>query len=100
MTNPINIIATILFVAATTIPAWCFSVPPASQVSASHCYSIKDKDEKNYCLARAKRQASYCYSIRNSDKKNFCLAEIKGQKSYCYSIKNRDQKNACLARVR
>lgn len=36
----------------------------------SHCYSIRDNDEKNYCLALAKRQDSYCYSIRSQDDKN------------------------------
>jgi len=53
----------------------------------SHCYSIKNSDQKNYCLAIAKNQESYCYSIRESDSKNLCLAQIKKQKSYCYSIK-------------
>ncbi|MBP46993.1 MAG: hypothetical protein CMH53_03560 [Myxococcales bacterium] len=72
----------------------------APVASSSYCYRIRDRDEKHYCLARAKKQSSYCYSIRNRDKKNFCLAEVKGQRSYCYSIRNRDQKNACLARVR
>jgi hypothetical protein len=68
--------------------------------SDSHCYSIKNSDQKNYCLALAKHQDSYCYSIQESDSKNLCLAQVKNQKSYCYSIKTRDSKNQCLAVVK
>lgn len=42
--------------------------------------------------------ASNCYSIQDRDQKNFCLAIVSKQKSYCYSILSRDDKNACLAR--
>lgn len=42
--------------------------------------------------------ASSCYSISNRDSKNFCLAVVGKQKSYCYNISSRDDKNACLAR--
>ncbi len=66
----------------------------------SNCYSIKDADQKNHCLALAKRQDSYCYSIRADDAKNLCLAQTKGQKSYCYSIRSSDTKNQCLALTR
>jgi hypothetical protein len=72
----------------------------AAGATETHCYSIRDNDEKNYCLAMAKRQDSYCYSIRESDAKNICLAQAKGQKSYCYSVRNSDNKNKCLALVR
>ena len=70
---------------------------PNAQASDSHCYSIKNSDQKNYCLALAKHQDSYCYSIQESDSKNLCLAQVKNQKSYCYSIKSTDAKNQCLA---
>ena len=73
---------------------------PIAQANDSHCYSIKNSDQKNYCLALAKHQDSYCYSIQESDTKNLCLAQIKNQKSYCYSIKASDSKNQCLAVVK
>lgn len=43
---------------------------------------------------------SYCYSIKDSDNKNYCLARLTGQQSYCYSIKASDRKSECLAFVR
>ena len=49
----------------------------------SHCYAIKNTDQKNFCLAVVKKQDSYCYNIRESDSKHMCLAQIKNQKSYC-----------------
>ena len=73
---------------------------PKVHANESHCYSIKNSDAKNSCLALAKHQDSYCYSIRESDAKNLCLAQIKNQKSYCYSIKSNDTKNQCLALVK
>ena len=73
---------------------------PNAQANDSHCYSIKNSDQKNYCLALAKHQDSYCYSIQESDSKNLCLAQIKNQKSYCHSIKASDSKNQCLAMVK
>jgi len=73
---------------------------PNVQANDSHCYSIKNSDQKNYCLALAKHQDSYCYSIQESDSKNLCLAQVKNQKSYCYSIKASDSKNQCLAVVK
>ena len=73
---------------------------PIAQANDSHCYSIKNSDQKNYCLALAKHQDSYCYSIHESDSKNLCLAQVKNQKSYCYSIKASDSKNQCLAVIK
>lgn len=66
----------------------------------SACYSIRDADRKNMCLAQAKRQDSYCYSIRNADDKHMCLAVVKNRRSDCYSIRSSDQKNMCLAQVK
>ena len=66
----------------------------------SRCYSIRDNDRKNMCLALARRDASACYSIRDNDDKNLCLAQVRGQRSNCYSIRDNDQKNQCLAMVR
>jgi len=88
-----------LFACALAIAACCQVA--AARASGSNCYSIRNSNEKNYCLALVKRQDSYCHSIRGSaDTKNLCLAQVKGQKSYCYSIRNSDEKNQCLALVR
>ncbi len=45
--------------------------------SDTNCYNIKDKDQKNLCLANAKKAKSRCYEIKNHDKKNSCLANFK-----------------------
>jgi hypothetical protein len=85
------------------VQLWLLLVPlfafPA-HANGSNCYSIRDADRKNVCLALANRQASYCYSVRQSDAKNMCLAQAGNQKSYCYSIRNNDARNHCLAMVR
>ena len=73
---------------------------PVPAQDASRCYSIRDNDRKNLCLALARRDASACYSIRDSDDKNLCLAQVRGERSTCYSIRDSDQKNQCLAMVR
>ena len=64
---------------------------------ASECYSIRDADMKNQCLAVTQNRLTNCYSIKNPDLKNSCLAQVKNHKSSCYSIKDKDQKNRCLA---
>lgn len=72
---------------------------PAALVhaDASRCYSIKDKDLRQYCLATAQGRKSRCYAIRDKDQKNLCLAQLGSQKSRCYSIQDKDRKNQCLA---
>ena len=65
---------------------------------ASRCYSIKDRDQRYYCLATARGDKSRCYAIKNRDQKNLCLAQVGSQKNRCYSIKDRDQKALCLSR--
>jgi hypothetical protein len=72
-------------------------LPALSWAGPSQCYSIKDQDLKNHCLAITKQRKSHCYSIKGNDLKNSCLAEIEGRKNRCYSIKDRDQKQRCLA---
>jgi len=67
---------------------------------ATSCYSIKDSDSKNYCLAMSHRQASYCYSIHDGDSKHYCLAQTRSQRTYCYSIHRSDLKNQCLGLVK
>ena len=70
------------------------------QASETDCYSIKDQDRKNLCLATSKRQVSYCYAIKNADSKNMCLARVDLKKSHCYSIKDKDSQKECLAMFR
>jgi len=71
-----------------------------SFADSSHCYSIQNSDQKNYCLGMSKNDASYCYSIREDGVKNLCLAQVKRDKSYCYSIHSSDMKNQCLGLVK
>lgn len=72
----------------------------AGPVCASECYSIKEPDRKNYCLAVTTDKPSYCYAIKSPDAKNACLAEVKHKRSYCYSIKATDLRNQCLAETK
>ena len=76
---------------------YLYSIATSHAANDSYCYSIRNSDQKNSCLALAKKQDNYCYSIREPDSKNLCLAQIKNQKSYCYSIQSNDIKNHCLA---
>lgn len=78
--------------------AWATGTTALANESA--CYSIRDADRKNMCLAQAKRQESYCYAIRNADDKHMCLAVVKNRRSDCHSIRSNDQKNMCLAQVK
>jgi hypothetical protein len=81
-----------------TFAVLLISITGLAFAGASSCYSISNRDSKNFCLAQAKQEKSYCYSIGDRDQKNFCLAVVSKQKSYCYNISSRDDKNACLAR--
>lgn len=56
---------------------------PSGWADANKCYSIKDVDMKNDCLAVTKNDKNKCYSIKDKDMKNSCLARIGGQKSKC-----------------
>ena len=67
--------------------------PNISWADTSNCYSIKDSDLKNSCLAVTKNEKSRCYAIKGRDLKNICLAQVGKEKSRCYSIKDRDQKH-------
>lgn len=85
---------------AMMVFAWAITPGTPALASESACYSIRDADRKNMCLAQAKNQESYCYSIRHSDDKHMCLAVVKKRRSDCYSIRSNDQKNMCLAQVK
>lgn len=65
----------------------------------SNCYSVKNSDIKNLCLANSGQgYETSCYGIDDPDLKNLCLAKAFPEyKSSCYSIENEDIKNTCLA---
>lgn len=86
------------FVTYLRITLLAFGLMIAS-VAHADCYSMKNSDYKNVCLAKTKNQSSYCYSVRDSDIKNNCLAILKKQRSYCFNIRSNDLKNECLALV-
>ena len=76
------------------------AVLAALPAHASDCYSIKDPDLKNHCLATTKQDPSYCYRIKAPDQKNACLAETKSEQSNCYRIQDPDQRNDCLGTLK
>lgn len=45
-------------------------MPAFAFADTSRCYSIKDQDSKNLCLAREEDEKSRCYSVKDSDMKN------------------------------
>jgi len=57
--------------------------------SGSHCGSIGDRDERNFCYAKANKQTSSYGSIGNRDKRNYCYALVGRQRSSCGSIYTR-----------
>lgn len=71
-----------------------------AMADASACYSIKDADERTYCLAQARKNHDYCYRIKNGDSRNECLAKTKGSRDRCHAIKDHDRREACLALIR
>lgn len=68
-----------------------------AMADASACHSIKDADERAYCLAQARQNHDYCYRIKDADRRNECLAETKGSRDRCYAIKDHDRRKSCLA---
>ena len=79
---------------ATCIVLVLIATPAAA--AGSDCYSIKDADRKNLCLATSTSRLSHCHAIRDSDAKNMWLARLTLQKSYCFNIKAKDDKAECL----
>ena len=79
--------------------ALALMLPPSGRAADSgRCYSSRDADLKNQCLAITRQDKSRCYAIRDSDMKNACLAELGNDRSRCYSIRDRDRRQGCLAR--
>ena len=93
-----------------------------SQGQPSYCYSIRDTNERDRCLAKTKDEPTRCYGIDNPDARNACHREAKGESraatasatptsaaclattrsepSRCNSIEDPDDRNACLAEVK
>ncbi|MDO9315155.1 MAG: hypothetical protein Q7T97_11470 [Burkholderiaceae bacterium] len=71
-----------------------------AMADASVCHSIKDADERAYCLAQARQNHDYCYRIKDGDSRNECLAKTKGSRDRCHAIKGHDRRKACLALIR
>lgn len=65
------------------------------QFDGDYCFSIKDSNEKNACMAQH-RGEDYCFAITDNNLKNACLAQRRGA-DYCFSITDNNMKNACLA---
>lgn len=65
----------------------------------SACYSIKDADQRAYCLGLARQNHDYCYRIKDADRRNECLAKTKGGRDRCYAIKDQHDRKACRALI-
>ena len=75
-----------------------FLIQPAQAATdPSRCYSIRDADLRNACLAETRGEKGQCYAIRDHDRRQLCLAQTTGQKSTCYNVHDKDRKAACLA---
>lgn len=66
----------------------------------SACFSIKDADQRAYCLGLARQNHDYCYRIKDADRRNECLSITKRARDRCHAIKNPDSRKACLTQVR
>ena len=60
----------------------------------SECFSIKDDDQRNACLASAKNDQSYCLKIPANDLREACLAQLKGETYGCFKIQDPDAQAA------
>lgn len=65
----------------------------------SACFSIKNADQRAYCLGLARQNHDYCYRIKDADRRNECLAITKGARYRCHAIKDADSRKGCLAQV-
>lgn len=70
-----------------------------AMADASACYSIKNADERAYCLGLARQNHEYCYRIKDGDRRNECLAKTKGSRDHCHAINDHDSRKACLALI-
>ena len=62
----------------------------------SECFSIQDADQRNACLASAKKDKSYCFKIQDAELREGCLAPLKGETYGCFKIQDPDSRAACL----
>jgi len=73
------------------------NTPQAWADESSRCFSIRDSDLRNACLASTRGSKSRCYSIKDADRKWLCLAQVIGERSRCYSVHDHDLRTFCLA---
>ena len=74
---------------------WFLLVPQTVWAGDAKCYPMKDFNNKNFCLAVAKKQESYCNLIEKNSMQYLFLAEVTKQKSYCDKITIVDDANNC-----
>ncbi len=53
---------------------YLYSITTSNAVNDSYFYSIRKSDQKNSCLALAKKQDTYCYSIHEPDSKKLMFS--------------------------
>lgn len=49
----------------------------AFAADAGSCYVISDSDQRQFCLAKARRESGQCYAIQNAGLRAQCLAEVR-----------------------
>lgn len=50
---------------------------PAYAADAGSFYAIGDSDQRNFCLAKARKESGQCYAIQNAGLRAQCLAEVR-----------------------
>lgn len=79
MKRKLTILLTIISFLA--IPIAAASVLLLSQRSyaadAGSCYAIGDSDQRNFCLAKARKEPGQCYAIQSQGLRAQCLAEVR-----------------------
>ena len=49
----------------------------AFAADSGSCYAIGDSDQRNFCLAKARKESGQCYAIQNAGLRAQCLAEVR-----------------------
>lgn len=49
----------------------------AAKAAAGDCYAIADSDQRNYCLAKVRKDPGQCYAIQRGDLRAQCRAEVR-----------------------
>lgn len=63
--------------------------------SSSDCGFINNSDQRNSCIAQARRNPANCGFINNSDQRNLCIAQARQEKSQCGFINDSNLRNQC-----